>query len=97
MELRNPSVSKIRSGVEFISDCVGTVVGRDFETNQPVFYETKVLRDNPKARDYLDKKLGEEIQEPGNSPVLRATWLGSPDVYDNIDASSGRFVGVTRQ
>ncbi len=96
MEIRNSSASRIRSEIEFISDKVGTVVARDFETNQPVFYEMRAIQDsNPTVKEYLDGKLGPEIVEP-NAPILRALFIDPAklSVRDYIDVSAGRLVGV---
>lgn len=97
MEIRNPSSSRIREEFQLNADDMGLLVGRDFETNQPVFYENRVLQSDQRFKDHLDKKLGEVLPEAGYRPVLRATWLGTPDTYDGIDTSAGRLVGVTRQ
>lgn len=100
MELRNPSVSRITS--EFvtcsnIAERLGSVTGRDFKTNQPVFYEDRVLQANPEARAYLAEKLGQRIKEW--SIPLRVLFIGSPEVlgYDHLDTSSGRLVGVSAE
>ncbi len=96
MEIRNPSVSRIRSEVEFISDKVGTVVARDFRTNQPVFYEMRAVQDsNPTVKEYPDRKLGPEIVEP-DAPILRALFIDPARLLgrDYMDTSAGRLVGV---
>ena len=94
MEKRNPSASRIRDEFELNADDVGLVVGRDFESNQPVFYETRALQSDPRFKAHLDEKLGSEI-EP-HFPVGRLLFIGSLESLgrDYIDTFAGRLVGV---
>ena len=96
MEIKNPSSSRIREEFKLNARDVGLLVGRYFETNQPVFYETMALRSDQRFKDHLDKKLGEELPESRYGPILRATWLGSHELLgrDYMDTSAGRLVGV---
>jgi len=94
MEIRNPSLSRIQDKFRLNTSnpCeVGLVVGRDFESNQPIFYENRVLDSDSRFKAYLDDKLGSGIvQRPA---ALRAVWIGTPELeYMGVD--SGRIVGV---
>lgn len=95
MERTNPSASRIQDEFKLNADDVGLVVGRDFKSNQPIFYETRVLQSDSRFKDYLDEKLGPQIVGP-SSPIGRLLFIGSPELLgrDHMDTSAGRLVGV---
>ncbi len=94
MEVTNPSISRIQDEFNLNAGLVGIVVGRDVTTNQPIFYENRVLESDSRFKAYLDEKLGSVI-EP-RFPVGRALFIGSPELLGQyyMGTSAGRLVGV---